>query len=333
MHDLSNITKPSFTRKVTVRMSQHHHEPLSQFLRVLELHSREIDRLLDLCDEYRENPHQDRKLLRGETVLLHFAKPSTRTRLAFQTAVARLGAQAIVTNVSDLQLGRGETIEDTASVVSRMCVAAGIRTHAHNDIERFAAAATVPTVNLLSDDHHPTQALADLLTIRTTFGHLKGIRVTYIGAGNNVCHSLMEACAITGIDLTVCTPDEYSPDPNVVVAAADLAKHGSGKLTLSTEPFEAVKKAQVVYTDVWLSMGDDSSTAAHRREALTPFRVSEGLFETAAKDAIFMHCLPAHRGDEVDAEVLDGKRSKVFTQAANRLVTAQAVLAASFRKF
>jgi ornithine carbamoyltransferase len=308
------------------------HDTISQYLRVLDLHRSQIESLLDLANGYRDDPQQDRKLLRGESVFLHFAKPSTRTRLAFQTAVSRLGAQPIVTGATDLQLGRGETIEDTAMVVSRMCAAAALRTYDHSEVERFASAASVPTINLLSNAHHPTQALADLLTIRSNFGRLKGVRMAYVGAGNNVCHSLIEACAITGVDLSISTPDEYSPDPNVIVAAVDLARLGGGKLKLTTDPFEAVKKAQVVYTDVWLSMGDDAATAAHRRDALMPFRVSEAMMEAAAKDAIFLHCLPAHRGDEVDAEVIDGKQSRVFDQAENRLLTAQAILAAGFRK-
>ncbi len=308
------------------------HDTLSQYLRVLDLRRSQVEALLDLADDYREDPQQDRKLLRGESVLLHFAKPSTRTRLAFQTAACRLGAQPIVTGATDLQLGRGETIEDTAQVVSRMCAAAALRTYDHSEVERFASAASVPTINLLTNAHHPTQALADLLTIRSNFGRLKGVKVAYVGAGNNVCHSLLEACSIMGVDLSISTPDEYAPDPNVIAASVELSRQGGGKLRLTTDPFEAVRKAEVVYTDVWLSMGDDAATAAHRRDALTPFRVSEGLMEVAAKDSIFLHCLPAHRGDEVDAEVIDGKQSRVFDQAENRLLTAQAVLAACIRK-
>ena len=352
-HDRAVITRPdrdnhddnvSPERSHLVSRPQphvHHHRPeddsdldppaMVQLLRIFDLQATRIEDLLTLADRYRDDPHDDHKLLRGQTVLLHFAKPSTRTRLAFQTAVTRLGGQAIVTGGTDLQLGRSETIEDTARVASKMCAAVGIRTFDHAEVEKFAEAASIPVVNMLSDLHHPSQALADLLTIRAAHGSLKGAKVTYLGAGNNVCHSLMEACALMGVDLTIACPPEFPPDHHITTEARLVADRNGAELRLTTDPLDAVVGANVLYTDVWLSMGDDPATTADRRAMLAPYRVTTALMTAAAPDAIFMHCLPAHRGDEVDAEVIDGDRSWVFAQAENRLLTAQAILAAMFK--
>lgn len=300
-------------------------------LTVADLRPAEFANMLHLAAKYRHDPFKHRKLLRGETVLLHFAKPSTRTRFAFQTATARLGGQVIVTGPGDLQLGRGETIGDTARVASRMVAAVGLRTFDHADVEEFAEAAAVPVINMLSDTHHPSQALADMMTLYGRFGDLAGLQIAYVGDGNNVCHSLMEACALTRVQLTVATPPGYEPDAGITARTAAVATEWGGRIRVVNDPFEAVAGADAVYTDVWVSMGNDPTTADDRRAALTPYRITERLMGAAAKHAAFLHCLPAHRGDEVEAAVIDGLNSLVFDQAENRLHAAQAILSALIR--
>jgi ornithine carbamoyltransferase len=228
----------------------------------------------------------------------------------------------------ELQLGRGETIEDTARVVSRYAAAFVIRTFAQADVEAVAGAASIPVVNALTDEHHPCQSLADLLLLRERFGSLIGRKLAYVGDGDNVAHSLLEAAALAGLDIAVATPAGYEPDPEVVSRARELARVSGAQIDIGDDPRVAVKGADAVYTDVWLSMGDPESERAARQDALAPFRVTSALMADAAPDAVFLHCLPAHRGDEVDADVIDGDRSLVFDQAANRLPTAQAVLVA-----
>jgi ornithine carbamoyltransferase len=304
---------------------------MKDLLRIADLTRDDLFHLLDTAEAFRRAPHRSRSLLGGEPVITYFAKPSTRTRLSFGTAILRLGGVPEVVGPAELQLGRGETIEDTARVVSRYAQAFVIRTFADDDVRRFAAAASIPVVNALTDGHHPCQALADLLTVREAFGGLAGVRVAYVGDGNNVAHSLMEACALAGVDCTVATPPGYEPDEEVVETAEKLAA-SSGSLVLTThDPLKAVAGVDVVYTDVWLSMGDDDAQRAARREALGPYQVNRALMAEAGPGAVFMHCLPAHRGEEVAADVIDGPRSIVFDQAENRLHTAQAVLAALLR--
>jgi ornithine carbamoyltransferase len=227
-----------------------------------------------------------------------------------------------------MQLGRGETIEDTARVLSSYLRAFAIRTFAHDDIVRFAAASSIPVINALSDDHHPCQALADLLTLREHKGRLRGLRVAYVGDGNNVANSLMQAGALAGMHVLVATPPEFAP-PSVLVHNAQVAaRMTGGSVTLTNDPIAAATGADALYTDVWVSMGDDAASRDARRDALVPYRVDARLMRRADADAVFMHCLPAHRGEEVTADVIDGPRSVVFDQAANRLCTEQAVIVA-----
>jgi ornithine carbamoyltransferase len=229
---------------------------------------------------------------------------------------------------SELQLGRGETIEDTARVISRFAKAFVIRTFADDDVHRFADAASIPVINALTDRHHPCQALADLMTLRRHFGWLKGMRLAYLGDGNNVAHSLMEACALAGIDIVVATPPGYEPDPEVRATAERIAA-GPGSLVLTThDPLAAVAGAHAVYTDVWVSMGDGDDERSQRAEALRPYQVSAAVMAHADPEAVFLHCLPAHRGEEVAAAVIDGPRSLVLDEAENRMHTAQALLVA-----
>jgi ornithine carbamoyltransferase len=298
---------------------------MKSLLRIADLSLTELTLLLDTAAKVQRDPHHFAHLLAGDSVVLHFAKPSTRTRVSFETAVARLGGAAITTGPTELQLGRGETIEDTARVISRYARAFVIRTFADDDVRRFADAATIPVVNALTDGHHPCQALADLLTLQQRFGRLHGLKLAYVGDGNNVAHSLLEACALAGVDIAVATPPGFEPDPEVVAVASQLADRSGSAILETHDPLLAASDADAVYTDVWVSMGD--ADEERRREALQPYHVDAGLMQVASPSAIFMHCLPAHRGQEVSASVLDGPRSVVFDQAENRLHTAVAVLA------
>lgn len=301
---------------------------MKDFLEVFDLTASDLDRLLDLSVECREMPHLRDGLLADEIVFCYFAKPSTRTRVSFAAAISHLGGEAEFVGPNELQLGRGETIEDTAMVVSRYARAAVIRTFAHDDVVRFAAAATIPVINALTDLHHPCQGLADILTIRDRFGRIDGLRVAYLGAGNNVAHSLAQVCALAGSAFVAATPTPLAPSPVVIGEAAAVARAHGGSVEWTDDPVVAVRGADVVYTDVWLSMGDAAEEAEARRRLLEPYRVDEALMREASPSAVFMHCLPAHRGDEVTGEVLDGPRSVVAEQAENRMHTEQAMLIA-----
>ena len=299
---------------------------MKDLLRTADLTGGDLAWLLEAADGFRHHPGARADLLREQTVVCYFAKPSTRTRISAETAVVRLGGTPISVGPAELQLGRGETIEDTARVMSRFSSAIVIRTFADDDVARLAAAASVPVINALTDGHHPLQSLADLQTLRTHFGRLPGRKVAYVGDGNNVAHSLMEACALAGVDISVATPPGYQPDEAVVATARRLAARTGASVVVTNDPVDAVHGADAVYTDVWVSMGDSESEREVRTHAMTPFRVDDALMAHAAPDAVFLHCLPAHRGQEVAASVIDGPRSLVFDQAENRLHTVQAVL-------
>ncbi len=295
-------------------------------LRVSDLSSRDISRALDLSDAFKRHPPRSATLLHGAAVTLYFAKPSTRTRISFETAIHRLGGVPVTVGPNDIQLGRGESIEDTARVISRMSRAFVARTYADDELTRFARAASIPVINALTDGHHPCQAIADLMTIREKFGRTEGLTLAYVGAGNNVTHSLMEACALSGMNVRVATPSAYEPNPLVVERAKSLAEGRSVSIELSNDPEAAVRGADVVYTDTWLSMGDPPHEREERIAVLAPYQVNEKLFALAKSDAIFMHCLPAHRGEEVTNEVADSPRSVIFDQAENRLHTSLGIL-------
>jgi ornithine carbamoyltransferase len=301
---------------------------MKDLLRIADLSSADLMHLLLLSEQVKEDPHARPDLLGGDTVITYFAKPSTRTRLSFGSAISHLGGVPEVVGPTELQLGRGETIEDTARVVSRYARAFVIRTFDDDEVRRFASAASIPVVNALTDLHHPCQALADLLTLRQHFGPLPGLKVTYLGDGNNVAHSLMEACAIAGIDIAVATPVGYEADAGIVETARGLAERSGAIVQVTHDPLVAAAGANAVYTDVWLSMGDREDERAVRAEALRSYQVNEAVMAEAAKDAVFMHCLPAHRGEEVSAPVIDGPASVVLDEAENRMHTAQALLIA-----
>jgi ornithine carbamoyltransferase len=295
------------------------------FLRVADLNPAGLTHLLDLAAAMDDEPLAWVDTLRGRSVACYFAKPSTRTRVSFAAAAARLGLNPIVLRPDELQLGRGEPIADTARALSGYCDAIVIRTFAQREIEETAAAASVPVINALSDEHHPCQALADLLTVREWFGRLDGVRLAFVGDGNNVAHSLLEAGALAGMEIAVASPPGYAPSPQVVADARALARITGGVIEVFEDPHDAVRGAHAVYTDVWVSMGEDAERDERLRK-LRPYQVDEELLAVARPDAIFMHCLPAHRGEEVAAAVIDGPRSVVWEQAANREPTAQALL-------
>ncbi len=258
-------------------------------------------------------------------MVLYFNKPSTRTRLSFETAVVRLGGSPVAIGPHDLQLDRGEPIEDTARVIGSYSAAFVIRTFADQDVARFAAAAPIPVVNALTDLHHPCQAVGDLLTLREIWGGFESRRLAFIGDGDNVAHSLIEACALAGLGIVVASPTGYGPDPEIVNNARLLGGRPEW-ITVTGDKIAAARDADAIYTDVWLSMGVSELERASRMHAFRSYQVDAGVMRAAKPDAIFLHCLPAHRGEEVTEEVIDGPQSRIFAQAANRLPTEQAIL-------
>ena len=284
-----------------------------------------LESLIALAAELKADPSVHAGALGGRSVLLHFTKPSTRTRVSFEAAVARLGGHPIFAGPDQLQLGRGEPIADTARVISRYCAAIVIRTHAHADVEEFAWWSSVPVVNALTDTHHPCQALADLLTLHEHFGALAGLEVAYLGDGNNVAHSLIEACVLAGAHVRLACPEGYRPAADVITWATAVAAETGGSVRVLDDPAEAVAGSHAVYTDVFVSMGEEDERDA-KLAVLGRYQVDETLMARARPDAVFMHCLPAHRGEEVTDAVLEGPQSVVFDQAENRLHTAAAVL-------
>jgi ornithine carbamoyltransferase len=301
---------------------------MKDLLRIADLTFDDLMHLLRLSEQVQKDPHAWPDLLGGDTVITYFAKPSTRTRLSFGSAISHLGGVPEVVGPTDLQLGRGETIEDTARVVSRYARAFVIRTFDDDDVRRLATAASIPVINALTDVHHPCQALADLLTLQQHFQQLAGLKLAYLGDGNNVAHSLMEACALAGIDIAVATPVGYEPDADIEEVASKLAARSGSIVQVTHDPLVAAANANAVYTDVWLSMGDSDDERTVRTRALGSYQVNEAVMAEAAPDAVFMHCLPAHRGEEVSARVIDGPSSVVLDEAENRMHTAQALLIA-----
>lgn len=268
---------------------------------------------------------KETNLLKGKILGLIFDKPSTRTRVSFEAGMLQLGGQALYLNGQDLQLGRGEPISDTAKVLSQYVDAIMIRTFSHDRVEELAEHATIPVINGLTDLYHPCQALADLLTIEEVKGNLEGIKMAYIGDGNNVAHSLMIAAAKMGMHLMVATPEGYEPDQKITALAKKFALESGAKIGVTNNPKEAVKEADVIYTDVWTSMGQETENEL-RKEIFADFQVNEKLVSEAKSDFIFLHCLPAHRGEEVTASIIDGHSSYVFQQAGNRLHVQKALL-------
>jgi ornithine carbamoyltransferase len=295
------------------------------YLSVDDLTSDELAALLELAVKIKADPDAYGQALAGRAVAMLFEKSSTRTRVSFDVGVAKLGGHPLTLSLGDLQLGRGETIEDTGRVLAGYVDAIVLRTYEQDRLEILAGAAHVPVVNSLSDFEHPCQALADLMTIRERFGGLADRVLAYVGDGNNVAHSLLLAGAKAGMHVRVATPPGFEPIPQVVQRATEIAAETGGSITATTDPVAACDGAHVVYTDVWASMGQEEE-ADERALVFRAFQVNSALLTGVDPDAIVMHCLPAHRGDEITGEVLDGPRSVVWEQAANRLPTQQALL-------
>jgi len=294
------------------------------FTRVADWSREELLTALDLADDLKERQQrrEEHHLLPGRTLAMIFQKPSTRTRVSFEVGTAQLGAHALYLAASDLQLGRGETLRDTATVLSRYVDGIMIRTFAQDDVEELARHASVPVINGLTDSAHPCQALADVMTIRERLGRLEGVRVAYLGDGNNVCASLMVACAKLGADFVAATPEGYEPDEGVV----EIAREAGGSVELVHTPRKAAQGADVLYTDVWTSMGQEDERARRLRD-LAGFGIDADLVQLAGDDAIVLHCLPAHYGEEITEEVLYGPHSAVWDEAENRLHAQKALLA------
>jgi ornithine carbamoyltransferase len=298
------------------------------FLRVNDWSPEELVTVLDLADRLKarlKSGVADR-VLEGRTLGMIFTKPSTRTRVSFETGIWQLGGTGLYLSANDLQLGRGETIKDTAVVLSRYLDGIMIRTFDQSDVDQLAEHGDVPVINGLTDRFHPCQALADVMTIRERFGKLEGVRVAYLGDGNNVCHSLMVACAKLGAEFVAATPEGYEPEEEVVGWARAAAEDSGGEVGLTHDRDEAIRGANVLYTDVWTSMGQDEERERRLRD-LEPYRIDERVLRLASGNAIVMHCLPAHYGEEVTEAVLHGSQSAAWDQAENRLHAQKALMA------
>jgi len=294
-------------------------------LSIHDLAAAEVEGLLRLSAEVKQEPRRFARALAGKTLALIFAKSSTRTRVSFEVGMLQLGGHALFLSSRDIQLGRGETISDTAQVLSRYVDGIMVRTFAHQDVVDLAAASRVPVINGLTDDLHPCQALADYFTLREVFGELRGRRIAYVGDGNNVAHSLMFGAAKVGMDIAIASPAGHKVSSTYLERAQRDAAAAGTRIELATDPAVAVSGASAVYTDVWASMGQEAEAEARRR-AFAGFTVGAALMARARPDAVFLHCLPCHRGEEVAAEVVDGPQSRIFDEAENRLHIQKAIL-------
>jgi ornithine carbamoyltransferase len=302
------------------------------FTRVASWSHDELSTLLDLADELKTERARRRELrvLPGRTIGLIFHKPSTRTRVAFEVGIAELGGMALFLPAAELQLTRGESYRDTAIVLSRFLSALMIRTFEQEEVETFAEHASIPVINGLTDETHPLQAVADAMTLRERFGSLQGVRLAYVGDGNNVCHSLMRIAGRFGMEFVAATPEGYEPDAAFVAAAVEDARENGGSVEIVVDPHDAARGAQAVYTDVWTSMGQEADRE-HRLRDLEPYRIDGALLAVADDEAVAMHCLPAHVGEEITADVLYGPRCLAWEQAENRLHTQKALMALVIR--
>ena len=301
---------------------------MKDLLRTQDLSREDVELLLDTAAAFAENPLRSKTALANKSVAIYMTKPSTRTRLSSETAVAHLGGTPIFIRGDELQLGRGETIADTAKIISGYCSALIIRTFAQAEVNELGAHASIPVINALTDDDHPTQLLADWLTIRENFGKdITGRKFVYLGDGNNMSHAWLIMGAIMGAHVVAATPSgKWAPHAAVVETAKKIAALSGGKVEVVHDPESASKDASVLYTDVWMSMGDSESERDEKVLALSPFAVTENLMRMTNKDSLFMHCLPAHRGEEVGASVIDGPRSVIWREAYHRRTTIQALL-------
>jgi ornithine carbamoyltransferase len=285
----------------------------------------QVRELLHLAADVKAHPDRYRGALAGRFLALIFEKPSLRTRVTFEVGISSLGGASVFLDHTETKLGQRESIPDVAKNLERWVQGIVARTFTQESIDALAENASIPVINALSDRYHPCQALSDFLTLEERFGSLRGLKLAYVGDGNNVCHSLLSIGARVGVHVRIATPAGYNPDPAVVSEAKRTARETRGKIELCTSPEEAVADAQAIYTDVWTSMGQEEEVET-REAAFAAYQVNEALFAQAAPDAVFMHCLPAHRGSEVSKEVIDSPRSIVFDQAENRLHMQKAIL-------
>lgn len=301
---------------------------MKDLLRTADLARADVDLILSTAADFAEDPLRASAALAHRTVAIYMTKPSTRTRLASETAVAHLGGTPIFIRGDELQLGRGESISDTAHIISGFASALIIRTFAQSDVDELGRTASIPVINALTDEDHPTQLLADWLTIREKFGtDISGRKFVYLGDGNNMSHAWLIMGAIMGAHVVAATPEgRWAPNPIFVAKAREIAHETGATIEVSHDPEKAVKDASVLYTDVWMSMGNPESEREEKTRALAPFAVNPKLMKLATDDSIFMHCLPAHRGEEVDGEIIDGSRSVVWREAFHRRTTIQALL-------
>lgn len=301
---------------------------MKDLLRTIDLSRTDVDLILNTASEFAVNPLRSNTSLANKSVAIYMTKPSTRTRLSSETAVAHLGGTPIFIRGDELQLGRGETIADTARIISGYCDALIVRTFAQSDVEELGINSTIPVINALSDDDHPTQLLADWLTIRENFGNdISGRKFVYLGDGNNMSHAWLTMGAIMGAHVVAATPDgDWAPSSAVIAQAKKIAEKTGARIEVTNDPEAAAQGASVLYTDVWMSMGDPEEERAKKFKVLAPFAVTDHLMALTEKDSIFMHCLPAHRGEEVAASVIDGPKSVIWREAYHRRTTIQALL-------
>jgi ornithine carbamoyltransferase len=301
---------------------------MKDLLHTADLTREDVELLLATASDFAAKPLSASTALANKSVAIYMTKPSTRTRLSSETAVAHLGGTPIFIRGDELQLGRGETIADTAKIISGYCDALIIRTFAQSEVDELGLHATIPVINALTDDDHPTQLLADWLTIRETFGNdISGRKFVYLGDGNNMANAWLVMGAIMGAHVVAATPEgKWAPDKKYFELAMSIAKKSGGTVEVIHDADEAARGASVLYTDVWMSMGDSESDKKEKFTALSPFSVTDSLMQLTEKDSIFMHCLPAHRGEEVSASVIDGPRSVIWREAYHRRTTIQALL-------
>lgn len=301
---------------------------MKDLLKTEHLSREDVELILATASDFAAAPLRANTALSNKSVAIYMTKPSTRTRLASETAVAHLGGTPIFIRGDELQLGRGETIADTARIISGFCDAMIIRTFAQSDVDELGAHSSIPIINGLTDDDHPTQLLADWVTIRENFGSdISGRKFVYLGDGNNMTHAWLIMGAIMGAHVVAATPSgKFAPDASVVAKAKEIAAKSGAVVEVTSDPEAAVKDASVLYTDVWMSMGDPEAERAEKFAALSPFAIDDRLMSLTASDSIFMHCLPAHRGEEVAASVIDGPKSVIWREAYHRRTTIQALL-------